>query len=80
LFWRAPAIFLVPLDQLLDGILVVQNPKPLTIVHDWGPRADLWLAGCHVIQRRNATTVSVGLTMRSISAASASKACAISSR
>src|SRR5215467_7762795 len=78
--WRAPAIFFVPLDQPLDGVLAVQSPKPSTVVHDWGSLgADLWLAGRHG-QRRSAITVSVGLVMRSIRVASASKACAISSR
>jgi len=52
-FWRAPAIFLVPLDQPLDGVLAVQNPKSLTVVHDWGPRMALWLAGRHVSAGRS---------------------------
>jgi hypothetical protein len=47
-FWRASAIFFVPLDQQLDGVPVVQGPKPLTVVHDRGPLgATLWLAGRH---------------------------------
>jgi hypothetical protein len=40
---RAPAIFLVPLEQPLDAMLAVQVPKRLTGAVHLGPLAALWL-------------------------------------